>query len=102
MKPPPPQPAPTFALTLLGAGGHARVVASSARRAGLRVAAVLDVDPGRIGAAFGDLVIQAESEAAPGPFHAAVGANRVRRAMVEARPDACWRRTRCRCGWRCT
>lgn len=81
-------------VVLIGAGGHARVVASSASRGGIRLTGVLETASDLIGAPFDDLVIEADQgadqRASPGPFHAAVGSNAARRAIVEARPEAAW------------
>lgn len=77
-------------IRLIGSGGHARVVASSAKRIGLALKAVLDTDPTRIGALLGGVAVTADEGQDEGPLHIAIGANAVRRRIAEARPDAVW------------
>lgn len=77
-------------IRLIGAGGHARVVASSAARMGLILKAVLDTDPARIGAALGGVAVTPDAGQVEGPLHIAIGANAVRRRIAEFRPDAAW------------
>lgn len=86
---PPPLPDP-HSVRLIGAGGHAGVVVASARRSGLVVEAVVDTDPERIGRPFGDLIIQPDEAGTAGPHHAAIGSNRLRRAVVADHPEASW------------
>ncbi|CAN5128329.1 N/A [soil metagenome] len=78
------------AISLIGAGGHARVVASSAGRAGLDVKAVYETDPDLVGQPFGAVVVEADAGQTDGASHVAIGSNRARKAVVEARPGARW------------
>ena len=77
-------------MSLIGAGDHAHVVASSIVRGGGALSAVFDTDPSRIGGAFGSLVVQADRTVIEGPLHVAIGANAIRRAVVLARSGAVW------------
>jgi sugar O-acyltransferase (sialic acid O-acetyltransferase NeuD family) len=86
----PSPPSKTGSIILIGAGGHAGVVAASARRGGLTVSAVLDADPDRVGQTFAGLTVEADTGSVDGIFHAAIGHNGVRRRVVEARADARW------------
>lgn len=75
---------------LIGAGGHARVVAASLAPADLL--AVLDVDPERIGRPLAGRIVEADDGAPrPGPLHLAVGDNARRRRLAESRPTALYR-----------
>lgn len=76
-------------LVLLGAGGHARVVASLAAALGVEVVAVFDDDPGRQGATLAGITIEGPLPVAldaglPAGCRAvvAVGANAARAAIV--------------------
>ena len=77
-------------ITLIGAGGHARVAAACARRAGLVIGAVLDADPDRIGQVVGGVVVVADNQRTDGLFHLAIGSNQTRRDLATARTDAAW------------
>lgn len=75
---------------LIGAGGHAGVVAATLRRLGIALEAVFDRDPARIGAAFHGLTIQDEAGVPDLPLHIAIGSNASRRRIAEARTEARW------------
>ncbi|CAN5386011.1 acetyltransferase [soil metagenome] len=78
---------------LIGAGGHARVVASAMRRLGLVLAAVFDADAERIGTRFCDVIIEPEPGIAGRPglaLHLAIGSNALRRRLATAYPAARW------------
>jgi sugar O-acyltransferase (sialic acid O-acetyltransferase NeuD family) len=79
----------TRRLVLLGAGGHARVVAALAGALGVEVVAVFDDDPARRGATFGGITIEGPLPVAldAGLLAScqaiiAVGANAARAAIV--------------------
>ena len=75
---------------LIGAGGHAGVVAATLRRLGIALEAVFDRDPTRIGADFHGLIIAHEDGIPDLPLHIAIGSNAVRRRIAEARAAARW------------
>lgn len=77
-------------ITLIGAGGHARVAAACARRAGLVIGSVLDADPDRIGQVVGGVEVTADDQRGDSLFHLAIGSNRTRRDLAFARPGADW------------
>ncbi len=77
-------------ITLIGAGGHARVAAACARRAGFVIGAVLDAAPNRIGQVIGGVLVTGDDQTANGLFHLAIGSNRTRRDLAFARPGADW------------
>lgn len=77
-------------VSLIGAGGHARVVASCATRSGLELKAVFETDAARVGHALAGVVIGADVGTIEGPAHVAIGSNRIRYTVVAARPDALW------------
>jgi sugar O-acyltransferase (sialic acid O-acetyltransferase NeuD family) len=77
-------------ISLIGAGGHARVVAASARRAGLHLQAVFEADSRRLGQSFAGLSLQSDRDISDGPLHIAIGSNRVRSTAAAFHPDAEW------------
>ena len=85
-----PNPSESQPITLIGAGGHARVAAACARRAGLVIGAVLDADPDRIGQTVGGVVVEIDDQRGEGVFHLAIGSNRTRRDLALVRPGADW------------
>ena len=87
-----PNPSESQPITLIGAGGHARVAAACARRARLVIGAVFDADPDRVGQIVGGVVVETDDQRTEGPFHLAIGSNRTRRDLALARPGADWAR----------
>ncbi|MBJ7485600.1 NeuD/PglB/VioB family sugar acetyltransferase [Brevundimonas sp.] len=77
-------------ITLIGAGGQARVAAACARRAGLVIGAVLDAAPDRIGQVVGGIEVTADDQRGDSLFHLAIGSNRTRRELAFARHGADW------------
>ncbi len=77
-------------ITLIGAGGHARVAAACARRAGLVIGTVLDADLQRVGQVVGGIEVTDDDQRVAGLFHLAIGSNRTRRDLALARPGADW------------
>jgi sugar O-acyltransferase (sialic acid O-acetyltransferase NeuD family) len=77
---------PTGGVAIIGGGGHARVVISTLRAAGVEAAAVFDDDPGRRGTrVLGVEVVGPVASVADHPSEfgiVAVGDNRVRKAIV--------------------
>lgn len=76
---------------LIGAGGHARVVAAVLLGQGESPAAVFDVDPTRVGGTLAGVIVAADTGRIDLPLHIAIGANGARRRIDAARPDAVWR-----------
>ncbi|WGM46463.1 Putative acetyltransferase EpsM [Brevundimonas sp. NIBR10] len=85
-----PIPSESRPITLIGAGGHARVAAACARRARLVIGTVLDTDPDRIGQVVGGVEVTADDQRVDSLFHLAIGSNRTRRDLAFARPGADW------------
>lgn len=85
----PPSPFPP-SISLIGSGGHARVVAASAHRGGAALKAVFDTAPERVGHLFRNVTITADSGQFDTPLHVAIGSNEARRKVVQARPHALW------------
>ena len=81
-------------LTILGAGGHAKVVAAAAVASGREVLACLDDDPSRWGASIlGVMVtgpISRATQPDAGPLVAALGSNAGRRTLAERLASAEW------------
>lgn len=82
-------------LTIIGAGGHAKVVASSWLEAGGRIADILDADPKRVGELLLGHKIAAQPEAPDGLASAqaailAIGDNRTRAKLAGALRPAHW------------
>lgn len=82
------------AVTIVGAGGHAKVVIATLRDLGREVAGVLDDDPSLLGR---DTVLGLPylgpidgSRGLSGPAIAAIGDNATRARVVERLPDAHW------------
>lgn len=74
-------------LVLVGSGGHAKVVVSTARAAGRTIAAILDVDPGRHGTEVLGIAVTGDLELAGRygecEFLLAFGSNDGRRRLSE-------------------
>ena len=74
-------------VAVIGAGGHAKVVISTLRAAGLDVVGVYDDDPGKRGQQIADVrVIGSVAEihsGTPGAFVIAIGRNAQRREVAE-------------------
>ena len=74
-------------ILILGAGGHGKVVADIFTTQGVRVAGFLDDDPEMWGRSVAGLPVLGAigrfPEFAPGPMVLGIGANRVRRQLVE-------------------
>ena len=85
-----PIPSESRPITLIGAGGHARVAAASARRAGLVIGTVLDADLQRVGQVVGGVEVTADDQRSDSLFHLAIGSNQTRRDLATARTDAAW------------
>lgn len=84
-------PAAEAGCALIGAGGHAGVVAATLLSRGERVLAVFDLDPARIGDLLGRTPVMADFGKIDLPLHIAIGSNSVRRTIDGARPGAVWR-----------
>jgi len=85
------QPIPSVrGCALIGAGGHARVVAATLARLGLSLEAVFDADPARAGALLGGVAIAADAGRTDIPLHIAIGSNAARRRIAASRPGAIW------------
>lgn len=82
-------------ILVIGAGGHAKVVISTARACGLEVLGALDDDPSRWGAKLlGVPILGGTAELAKHPeAHAviAIGSNAVRRKILLRYPSTRWR-----------
>lgn len=79
-----------MALTIIGAGGHARVAIATARAAGLGLDDVRDDDPGRQSGAFEGLPLAGPIAATTGPAHVALGDNGRRREIVQSLAEVAW------------
>jgi sugar O-acyltransferase (sialic acid O-acetyltransferase NeuD family) len=75
---------------LIGAGGHARVVAATLIRLGVPLGAVFEADPARVGESLGGVAVAADVGRTDLPLHIAIGSNGARRRIAEARPGATW------------
>ena len=78
-------------LRILGAGGHAKVVAEAWQSAGGTVIAFHDDDPARAGTKVLGIAIAGDTKGAvtfPEPLHLAIGSNGARRRLAEALGDA--------------
>ena len=85
------QPIPSVqGCALIGAGGHARVVAATLTRLGLPLEAVFDADPVLVGALLGGIKIEADTGRTDVPLHIAIGSNGARRRIAAARQGAVW------------
>jgi sugar O-acyltransferase (sialic acid O-acetyltransferase NeuD family) len=84
------------AIWIIGAGGHAKVVAAAAETTGLGVAGFLDDDAAKNGAVLlgrsvrAPIAPQSWWTEEPRAVHIAIGANKVRRRFAGELP-ACWR-----------
>lgn len=80
-----------MSLVVLGAGGHAKVVAATARAAGRDVVAILDDDPSRIGTEYEGLIVEGPILERAGQYRgvesiAAVGDARARKRLAASIP----------------
>lgn len=85
-----PAPPPPERCALIGSGGHAGVVAAALRRLGIRLEAVFETDPARIGVRFHNVSIQPDDLRDDLQLHIALGDNAARRRIAGARPGARW------------
>lgn len=79
-------------LWVIGSGGHAKVVVSTAFAAGIKVAGLLDDGPGRVGqSVFGVRVIsRVDSLREPASAIIAIGMNKVRERIAAEHPSIRW------------
>jgi sugar O-acyltransferase (sialic acid O-acetyltransferase NeuD family) len=82
------------AVTVIGAGGHARVVVGTLLACGYEIAAIVDDDPRKVGSSILDLPVLAGGTAhlgsAPRAAVLAVGNNHARQALALRLPHLCW------------
>lgn len=81
-------------LTILGAGGHAKVVAAAAVASGHEILACLDDDASRWGTAIVDVMVTGPvsraAQPGAGPLVVAIGSNAARRTLAEDLAAAEW------------
>lgn len=73
----------SIAVTLIGAGGHAKVVLSTLLAAGYRVTHVLDDDTSRWGTDLYGVPVRGPIELAEGPCVPGIGANEIRKKLAQ-------------------
>lgn len=76
---------------MIGAGGHARVVAATLVRLDAVLEAVFELDPERVGKTLGGVTVTLDTGRIDLPLHIAIGLNEARQRIDAARPDASWR-----------
>ncbi len=83
----------TLEITVVGAGGHAKVVVATLEASGARVSAVLDDDPAKWGSSLLGVPVAGGIDrlsAVTGPAVLAIGRNDVRQRIAAAYPHVDW------------